>query len=494
MTNIQIPIFDGQEDSYKNWKKKVKMWRTIATEKDEAKQGAMLILHMKGKAVDLCLDATDSKVSTLFTVLDSIYGAPENLLNEYEEFENLKRESNQTMKEFVHLFERKVTHLTGRGLVIPDIILSSKLLKGASLSANDEKIARATCDTEKSAEVKATLIRLSDGGTKVNSVVKKEEFAYYGSQMDRNTHQRLCYGCANKGHWIRDCPWMKDREQRETFFCNEVPLPLETKQPLSTDNKKQKIIEKQKEKDPKETEKVRVFYSVEEEDNRLDGDVSNAVLDCGAKKTVCGQDWFYRFFENLSPVEKQAVLGQLSDSDTVFWFGAGEPMESKKVLLPVNICDVDIMLETHVVDTDIPMLLSLQLMKSLGMCIDTATDTVRVNSKLFPLELSNSGHYMIPLLSQLPQEQLSARNATPSPTVLNNFILENGQELRTNVNWETSQIDSDDAKAPSQKRAKFNTSDEEEQAWLSPSDPQMISRRIGNDEMGSADFDCKYVM
>ena len=114
------------------------------------------------------------------------------------------------MKEFVHLFERKVTHLTGRGLVIPDIILSSKLLKGASLSANDEKIARATCDTEKSAEVKATLIRLSDGGTKVNSVVKKEEFAYYGSQMDRNTHQRLCYGCANKGHWIRDCPWMKD--------------------------------------------------------------------------------------------------------------------------------------------------------------------------------------------------------------------------------------------------------------------------------------------
>ena len=93
MTNIQIPIFDGQEDSYKNWKKKVKMWRTIATEKDEAKQGAMLILHMKGKAVDLCLDATDSKVSTLFTVLDSIYGAPENLLNEYEEFENLNLES-----------------------------------------------------------------------------------------------------------------------------------------------------------------------------------------------------------------------------------------------------------------------------------------------------------------------------------------------------------------------------------------------------------------
>ena len=132
-----IPVFDGKDCNYKSWKKKVKMWQSVASEQDEAKQGTLLILYMTGKAVELCLDETDTKVSTIITKLDSIYGDTDDLLNQFEEFERFKRMPNQTMKEFIHIFEQKVTHLKAKALDIPELILSSKLLKGANLPPND---------------------------------------------------------------------------------------------------------------------------------------------------------------------------------------------------------------------------------------------------------------------------------------------------------------------------------------------------------------------
>ena len=52
---------------------------------------------MTGKAVELCLDEKDTKVSTIITKLDSIYGDTDDLLNQFEEFESFKRHHSQTM-------------------------------------------------------------------------------------------------------------------------------------------------------------------------------------------------------------------------------------------------------------------------------------------------------------------------------------------------------------------------------------------------------------
>ena len=58
----------------------------------------------------------------------------------------------------------------------------------------------------------------------------------------------------------------------------------------------------------------------------------------------------------------------------MFKFGVGMMRASKRVTIPVTICDRDIRLEVDVVDTDIPLLVSLQTMKKLGMNIDFETD------------------------------------------------------------------------------------------------------------------------
>ena len=101
-----IPVFDGKECNYKSWKKKVKIWQSVATEKDESKQGRLLILDMTGKAVDLCLDEKDTNFSTIITKLDFIYGDTDDLLNQFEEFESFKCYHSQTMKEFIHMFAK----------------------------------------------------------------------------------------------------------------------------------------------------------------------------------------------------------------------------------------------------------------------------------------------------------------------------------------------------------------------------------------------------
>ena len=43
------------------------------------------------------------------------------------------------MQEYIHQFEAQVDELKGLKLVIPDIILSVKLVKGARLNPNDDR-------------------------------------------------------------------------------------------------------------------------------------------------------------------------------------------------------------------------------------------------------------------------------------------------------------------------------------------------------------------
>ena len=162
------PQFDGEDRNYKTYRKKVNLWIKVAAEKDSSKQGTLLILYMTGKAAELLLDETETTVSSILEKLDSIYGNTDDLLNMYEEFQSLHRLPRQTMKEYIHTFDQKVAYLKSKGLDIPEVIQSSHLLKGSSLSPYDEKIARATSDTKLIAETKAALLRISDSSPTAN--------------------------------------------------------------------------------------------------------------------------------------------------------------------------------------------------------------------------------------------------------------------------------------------------------------------------------------
>ncbi|KAL5263406.1 hypothetical protein ACHWQZ_G008692 [Mnemiopsis leidyi] len=77
-----------------------------------------------------------------------------------------------------------------------------------------------------------------------------------------------------------------------------------------------------------------------------------------------------------------------------------KPDQSMKEFVYVydlTLCENNITLEVHVVNTDIPLLLSLKTMKKMDLNIDFESDVVTLNGKTHHLKTSSSGHYTLDL-------------------------------------------------------------------------------------------------
>ena len=137
--------------------------------------------------------------------------------------------------------------------------------------------------------------------------------------------------------------------------------------------------------------------------------LNSAVLDSGCSQTVCGKNWLSYFQKSLDEDTKIAEKA----SKSTFKFGNGGPVQSiKKVSLPAMIGKQKIDLETDVVDTDIPLLLSKSAMKKSSTVIDFDKDTAVMFGEKQKLIKTTSGHYAIPLTNKrkisedAPQEEV----------------------------------------------------------------------------------------
>ena len=89
-----------------------------------------------------------------------------------------------------------------------------------------------------------------------------------------------------------------------------------------------------------------------------------------------------------------------------FKFGDGNKLNSLyKVILPCFVADIEVSIITDVVDSDIPLLLSKDAMKSAETCLDFENDNVTMLKKKIPLRCTSSGHYYIPITKPLPDKR-----------------------------------------------------------------------------------------
>lgn len=100
--------------------------------------------------------------------------------------------------------------------------------------------------------------------------------------------------------------------------------------------------------------------------SRLCVDAQNcAVLDSACSSTVCGQTWFNNYIESLSGEDRKKIKG--SDSKKVFKFGGGTCLKSNgEFSIPAVLADKSVTIQTDVVESDIPLLLSKDAMKKLA--------------------------------------------------------------------------------------------------------------------------------
>jgi len=460
MGKMKVPVFDGEASTYKKWKKLVTLWQTICDEQDEKKQGVMLIMHMHSKASDIIIDQSDTKVSSILTKLDTIYENENDLMDIFDDFYKFKRVNNQTMKEYIHFFETKAGILKTGGLTIPDLILSYLILEGASLSDNDKRIAKATCTSKTLETSKQVLLRMTDSQVSASSsnhnqssqikVKQEPEVNFYGGHRDeeilyndrrqqrpyqRNQRTQECYGCGDTSHWIRDCPHVLNLRQQfqnnrgsmnrgasnnfrgnnysyrgantyrgannnfrgrnqQTFFTEE-----EGQYDEQFFEVEQTEANKEQENTSDETN-IPIFFQSNvgneiEEVNLVYETINKAVLDCGASRTVCGSEWFSIYLDSIPEKERNEIIEK--PSNTMFKFGVGMLRASKRVIIPVTMCEKKVNLEVDIVDTDIPLLISNPTMKKLGMNVNFQDDKMDMGGRQFNLDTASTGHYTVPL-------------------------------------------------------------------------------------------------
>ena len=362
-----------------------------------------------------------------------------------------------SIRDFVTDFEKKHYKIKSYGITISDDLLGFRLLKSANLSPRDEQLVKATVSDLKYDEVKSKLTKIfSEEKILTNSDVEiKSEPVFHTQQTkqcedleftDYNNYDdyqsltdesqaadtfynanfrpnqanyrgrfKPSYGprnqanynpSASSSNWRRTEPSPRksfpntkgknplDRDGLPTrcSFCQSInhwapqcpdrpPLRNEHST-LLTEN--EIVLHQNNSNDPHELQSL------------VAETWSSALLDCGASKTVCGNEWFEQYKQILPPDTVNQI--SISPSSHVYRFGDGRKLTAtKNALIPATIGDTQLTISTDIVDSDIPLLLSRSSMKKANMKLNFEDDTIAAFGNDIPLITTSSGHYAVPI-------------------------------------------------------------------------------------------------
>ena len=143
------------------------------------------------------------------------------------------------------------------------------------------------------------------------------------------------------------------------------------------------------------------------------------VLDNGATNTVAGKEWYNCYISSLSFDEKTKIRPHKETN--IYQFGGGNFFTAiENVDITIVLGKQHVMLNTDIVESDIPVLLSQISMKKADMTIDFKNDATLFGESV-KLITTKSGHYTIPI--------------SPYKTVLNNLTT----GINTNITLITTQ-------------------------------------------------------
>ncbi|XP_035684716.1 uncharacterized protein LOC118421507 [Branchiostoma floridae] len=215
-----------------------------------------------------------------------------------------------------------------------------------------------------------------DGGPRASSSRPGQKFDYDGEKLNPKNRQgdlMRCFHCGSFRHLRRKCPDAKAQEVNLTEHDAE-----------QEDDQQFAVLF---------TGGTKCLMS------ELSTEASLcAVLDSACSSTVCGVSWLKKYLSVLDETRRQYV--KKDTSSHVFKFGGGEKLPSLgKYSIPATMADKDVLIVTDVVDSDIPLLLSLDSMRKADIVLHTREDKATIFGKSVNLNLTTSGHYCVSLVS-----------------------------------------------------------------------------------------------
>ena len=121
---------------------------------------------------------------------------------------------------------------------------------------------------------------------------------------------------------------------------------------------------------------------------------NGAVLDSGCTHTLCDKTWLINYIDSLTDDDKVKVTKRRSD--TAFKIGDRKLFNSVKlVTIPAKIDSKHINIMADIIDTELPLLWSINAMKLAKVKVDFNNDIIFWGK--IDISFTESGHYLIPI-------------------------------------------------------------------------------------------------
>lgn len=449
---------------YADWLRLVRWWK-LQTNLEPGKQGVALASSLEGKALDAVLELTDEELSNddgsgvdlIIAKLDVLYkkNTLTQKIEDIEQFESVVRPEHKCVNDYITEFDKCINKLKVHNIQYPEDVKGFKLLKGANVQPNEEKLIRATI-TDITYDLVLKKLKDIYGQEKPSASfnIKSEPAFYTRTETPSDEVEE------ERGNWDED---YDEEDVNDTFYTprqrrggfrgqsnyrqhtqsryqggqsssqsqnsrqqgasatnwrNSKPGSPPThpqnrergKNPLSRMGTQtrcricQSINHWAKECPDKGVNEVALTISElvlhASNDTVLKTLVSETwnavVLDCGATSTVCGRSWFEEYTSSLNASDSASIT--FTESSRAFRFGDGKMVTSdKSAVIPAVIGQEKVSIRTDIVDADIPLLLSKTAMKNAKMTLNFDDDTLSAFDQKLPLRVTSNGLYSLPI-------------------------------------------------------------------------------------------------
>ena len=423
-SKISIPKFSS-EKPYDRYKIEIKAWSKTTTV-EKKKQGLAVALSLPEDDISNIRDKVfnevsleslevDDGVDVLLKYLDKQFARDDLtvIYEKYTEFDRCKRKSGQNINDFVLEFEQKYNACAKKSSTkISPVILAMKLIDRSSLTAMERKLVLSGIDytqTDKLFELAKTSLRKfigeqasshSDVGNlsavKVETFISENEEALMASGWSKQSNNLQgrgrgnFSGNANRGNQFNNSQYPNNSNTqfrrpfvKRCFICNST-AHLKADCPKYRGNSSNDDV---------------MLYSGNSKDELalLARDAwDSVILDSACSSTVCGKKWLDEFLLGMDTVSRSKVVE--CKSEKMFYFGGGERLKSlKSVVIPCTLAGIPVRITTDVVESSIPLLLSLKAMKAANVIWDFSRQEATILGRKVTLSTTSCGHHCIPI-------------------------------------------------------------------------------------------------
>ena len=423
---MKLPPEPSSCDSYDLWRQDIEVWAEL-TETPVAKRGLALQyacrtnkrLHKAVLKIPSEQVKCNEGLENVLKVIDTFHKVDkkESAVKSYKEFLSLKRKQDQTIADFILEFDEISNETKSNGNSLSDDLLAYQLLESVNISETDVRVIRTSTVQLTYKNVQDALRRSFGDSTYSTQSIKPEPVFVNNAedQQQNESEDEVFYGASNKWRNFRQNS-NRNNDEHQTYQLSMRQTTRRGKNPFdknghitqcnyccSINHYAPECPDKRKDSSATNSNayyNVTLYEQDEEDPDNMRSLIHEtfgcAVLDCGAPRTVCGENWMNNFMGTLK--EEDYELVKYSKSNSVFKFGNGKCIKAiNSVQIPISIGTKNVTLTTEVITEDIPLLFSRNSMKKAKARLNTADDTISMLGEEIKLVITSTGHYAVPI-------------------------------------------------------------------------------------------------